>query len=73
VSRYLVLGRAGETTWQELGTFDGGSADQAIRVAAQKYDQTVVFLAVPERSAKPLRVERTEIVQVRVKPEGDAA
>lgn len=64
MSRYLLFQRHtgeprqdGVPLWSELGSVEAGSAEGAVRVWMDKNKSEIggTFLAIPERSSKPIR------------------
>lgn len=71
MSAYQVLGRDASGYWQQCALVDASSAEQAVRHAVERikgnpeYDR---FVAIPNRSWRPMAVERVEVVHTKVNP-----
>jgi len=69
MSAYLILEQVEsglDAVWKEVGTVQAGSAAVAIRRYAEKEAKGGVFLAIPERSAKTIRVKVETVQKVSV-------
>jgi hypothetical protein len=75
MSRYLILEQGGGVpahTWTECDAIEAASAESAVRDYVQtSKSQGGVFLAIPERSAKTIRVEVETVQKVSVRSGDD--
>jgi hypothetical protein len=69
VSAYLVLQQVEsgiDAMWREAGVVQAGSAEVAVRRYVEKEAKGGVFIAIPERSAKTIRVKVETVQKVSV-------
>jgi hypothetical protein len=68
---YVVLRRNNESPgWEDIGTIDGASAQQAIRNALNGRVVEGTYVAVPTRSWKPLQVSAVQTTVLKLEAPG---
>lgn len=68
MTKYVILGLDKEGLWRALDVRGATSADQAVRLEAASINAGGTFVAVPERSWRPVKVEVHTEHKVRLAP-----